>query len=69
MLKNTREPSAHVEALRRFARRRGIAEESAVETYERERGRLAREAKVERYVGVLAEKRAKQALRRKKAGR
>jgi Protein of unknown function (DUF3562) len=65
----TREASGHVDAMRRFAHGRGIAEDNAVSVYEDERGRLARGAKVQTYVGVLAEKRAKDTLRKAKPRR
>jgi hypothetical protein len=54
--------AAHLDALRRFARRSDISEELLVAAYERERHRLAAGAKVERFVDILAEKRAKRAL-------
>jgi pyrroloquinoline quinone (PQQ) biosynthesis protein C len=54
--------AAHLDALRRFARRTDISEELLVAAYERERHRLAAGAKVERFVDILAEKRAKRAL-------
>jgi len=54
--------AAHLDALRRFARRRKVSEELVVAIFERERDRLNAGAKVERFVDVLAEKRAKRAL-------
>lgn len=54
--------AAHVDALRRFAQRKEISEEVLVATYEIERRRLTAGAKVERFVDILAEKRAKRAL-------
>jgi hypothetical protein len=49
--------------LRGFARGLGIPEEVAVATYEREMRELGADAKVERFVPVIAEKRVKDALR------
>jgi hypothetical protein len=56
---------AQLDALRRFARRKQISEDLVVAIYESERHRLTEGAKVERFVGVLAEKRAKRAARGK----
>jgi hypothetical protein len=56
------EHAAHRRAVRDFARAHRIAEDSAVAIYEREWHRLGERAKVRRYIGILAEKRAKQAL-------
>ena len=56
------EHAAHRRAVRDFARVHKIAEDSAVAIYEREWHRLGERAKVTRYIGILAEKRAKQAL-------
>jgi hypothetical protein len=58
--------AAHLDALRRFARRTDISEELLVAVYERERHRLAVSAKVDRFVDILAEKRAKRALTARK---
>jgi hypothetical protein len=58
--------AAHLDALRRFARRTDVSEELLVAAYERERHRLAAGAKVERFVDILAEKRAKRALTARK---
>jgi hypothetical protein len=58
--------AAHLDALRRFARRIDISEELLLAAYERERHRLAAGAKVERFVDILAEKRAKRALTARK---
>jgi hypothetical protein len=58
--------AAHLDALRRFARRKKISEDLVVAVYESERHRLTAGAKVERFVDVLAEKRAKRALREMK---
>jgi hypothetical protein len=55
--------AAHLDALRKFARRKKISEDLAVAVYESERHRLTEGAKVERFVDILAEKRAKRALR------
>jgi hypothetical protein len=57
-----REEAAHVLALRRFARGLGVPEDAAMETYQRELDRLCAGAKVTRFVGIIAEKRAKDAL-------
>lgn len=45
------------------ARRKKISEDLVVAVFESERHRLTQGAKVERFVDVLAEKRAKRALR------
>ena len=58
--------AAHLDALRRFARRKKLPEDLIVAVYESERHRLTEGAKVERFVDVLAEKRAKRALRQMK---
>jgi Protein of unknown function (DUF3562) len=58
--------AAQLDALRKFARRKKISEEVVVAVFETERLRLTEGAKVERFVDVLAEKRAKSALRRMK---
>lgn len=55
--------TASVTALCRFARAIGVSEEIAVVTYRREVKRLSAIAKVTRYVPLLAEKRAREALR------
>ena len=51
-----------VNAVRSFARVNGISEDLAVEIYERELAQLGSDAKIERFVAVLAEKHAKDAL-------
>ena len=58
--------AAHLDALRRFARRKKLPEDLIVAVYESERHRLTEGAKVERFVDVLAEKHAKRALRQMK---
>jgi hypothetical protein len=58
--------AAQLDALRKFARRKEISEDVVVAVFETERLRLTQGAKVERFVDVLAEKRAKRALRRLK---
>lgn len=58
--------AAQLDALRKFARRKKISEDVVVAVFERERHRLTEGAKVERFVDVLAEKRAKRALRQMK---
>jgi hypothetical protein len=60
------EQAAHLDALRKFARGQKISEDVAVAVYEGERRQLTEGAKVERYVDILAEKRAKRALRQMK---
>jgi hypothetical protein len=57
------EHAAHRRAVREFARSRSIAEDAALAVYEREWRRLGERAKVKRFVGILAEKRAKQTIR------
>jgi hypothetical protein len=54
--------AAQLDALRKFARRKHVSEELLVAVFESERLRLTEGAKVERFVDVLAEKRAKRAL-------
>jgi hypothetical protein len=63
------EHSAHLDSMRKFARGREVAEASAVAAYERERHELAARAKLHRFVGILAEKRAKDAITKIKAAR
>ena len=58
--------AAHLDALRKFARRTKISEDLVVAVFETERHRLTAGAKVERFVDVLAEKRAKRVVRRMK---
>ena len=58
--------AAQLDALRTFARRRKISEDVVVAVFETERHRLTQGAKVERFVDVLAEKRAKRAARQLK---
>jgi len=57
-----REQAAHFMGLRSFARNIGIAEEIAVETYQRELDSLTLQAKITRFVGIIAERRTKDAL-------
>ena len=52
--------------MRRFARGKDVAEASAIALYESERIELLRRAKLERFVGILAEKRAKAEIVRMK---
>lgn len=52
-----------LEAVCRFARGRKIPERVAVAVYDGERQRLAQGAKVERFLDVLAEKRARRVLK------
>ena len=58
--------AAQLDALRKFARRKQIPEDLVVAVFESERHRLTAGAKVKRFVDVLAEKRAKRALRQMK---
>jgi hypothetical protein len=57
------EVAASLNALRGFARVCGIAEGTAVEVYERELRQLGSGAVIDRFVAVIAEKHAKDALR------
>jgi hypothetical protein len=63
------EHAAHLDALRKFARRKHISEDVVVAVYESERHRLTRGAKLENFVDVLAEKRARRALKQMKRDR
>jgi hypothetical protein len=54
---------AQIVAVRRFARDLGVHEESAVAVFEAQVRSLQSQARVTRYIAVLAEKRAKDALR------
>jgi hypothetical protein len=58
--------AVHVDALRKLARRKRIPEDVIVAVFETERDRLTKDAKVERFVDVLAEKHVRSALRRMK---
>ena len=60
------QPRLHLDALRKYARRKKISEDLVVAVYERERDRLTQGAKIERFVDILAEKRMKHALGRTK---
>ena len=60
---NTREDTLQITALCRFARTLGISEEIAIITYRNELQRLKADAKVMRYVTLLADKAARDALR------
>jgi hypothetical protein len=62
------EETAHLQLLRGLARNLGIPEDAADATYVREVTTLRASASVQRYVSLIAEKRAKNALR-KEAGR
>jgi hypothetical protein len=57
--------AAQLDALRKFARRKKISEDVVVAVFETERLRLSADAKVERFVDVLAEKRAKRTLEKR----
>lgn len=61
--------AVHLDALRKLARRQHISEDVVVAVYETERRRLTKRAKVENFVDVLAEKRARRKLRRMKLDR
>ena len=63
------ENSVHLDAMRKFARGREVAEASAIAIYERERYQLAARAKLDRFVGILAEKRAKAVIVKMKVAR
>lgn len=63
------ENSAHLDAVRRFARGNEVAEASAVAIYERERHELTARAKLDRFVGILAEKRARAVIVRMRIAR
>jgi hypothetical protein len=58
-----RERASQVNSVRKFARDRAVPEDFAIAVYEREWRRLNEHARVRRFVGVLAEKRAKDAVR------
>ena len=58
-----RERTSQVHSVRKFARDRAVPEDFAIAVYEREWRRLHENARVHRFVGVLAEKRAKDAIR------
>jgi hypothetical protein len=58
--------ATHLDGLRKFARRKHISEDVVVAVYETERHRLTERAKVENFVDVLAEKRARRKLRQMK---
>jgi hypothetical protein len=55
--------TAQLNDLLRFARGIEVSEESAIAVYESELQQLRRKASVQRYVSVIAEKRAKQILK------
>jgi Protein of unknown function (DUF3562) len=58
-----RERASQVKSVRKFARDRKVPEDFAVAVYEREWRQLHDAARVHRFVGVLAEKHAKEAVR------
>ena len=58
-----RERNSQLNNMRRFARDCAVAEEWAVAVFEREWQRLCENARVLQFVGVLAERRAKEAVR------
>jgi hypothetical protein len=53
---------AHLDALRKYARRKRVSEEIVVAVFEREWLRLTQGAKVERFVGIVAEKRTRRTI-------
>lgn len=61
---NKLEEAAHLLALRTFAQGLGIGEEVAAQAYRAELYQLGASARIQRFVGVLAEKRVKDKLRR-----
>ena len=63
MLSNQHAPRAAIATLRGFARNIGLREDDAVTAYEAEVQRLKTEARVTRYVDVIAEKRTRDQLR------
>lgn len=62
---NTREDTLQITALCRFARTLGISEEIAIIAYRNELQRLKADAKVTHYVTLLADKAARDALRKR----
>ena len=58
--------AVNLDALRKLARRKHISEEVVVAVFETERHDLTGRAKVRNFVNILAEKRARRALRRMK---
>ncbi|MBI3044527.1 MAG: DUF3562 domain-containing protein [Betaproteobacteria bacterium] len=60
---NRQEQAAQLNSLRKFARDLAVSEELVIEVYERELLRLREGARVQRFVCVLAEKRAKHVLK------
>jgi len=62
-IQTERERTSQLHSLRKFARDRAVPEEFAIAVYEREWQHLHEHARVHRYVGVLAEKRARNAVR------
>jgi hypothetical protein len=56
--------ASHLSALRTLARSMAVSETVAVDLYERELHHLRDGARVDRFVSILAEKRAKDALRK-----
>jgi hypothetical protein len=57
------EHAGQLQALRDFAHSLGVPVETAAATYDRELHALRSGAKVDRFVGVIAQKRAKDAIR------
>lgn len=57
------EQVSQLNGLRKFARDHAVSEDVAIAVYERELSRLREGARVERFVGICAEKHAKDAIR------
>jgi hypothetical protein len=57
-----RERNSQVSSVRKYARDRAVSEEFAVAVYERVLQDLSGRARVRRYLGILAEKHAKEAV-------
>ena len=64
MLNTQRATHAALAALRGFARHIGLPEDDAVAVYEEELRRLHADARITKYVDVIAEKRTRDQLRR-----
>lgn len=63
MLNQHQRRGTAIAGIRKFARKVGFHEEAAIAVYEDELHRLEADAKVARYVDVIAEKRAKDKIR------
>lgn len=62
--RQAQEQAAHLHSLRGFARQIGVPEDAAAAAYIHELTILGADATIKRYVGLIAEKRARDALRR-----